>query len=74
MSKKEEKNVVSFEFSVSGAEFEEAIEKAYRKNVGKIAVQGFRKGKAPRKIIENYYGKRKNCMDLHCMRIYILWG
>lgn len=57
MSKKEEKNVVSFEFSVSGAEFEEAIEKAYRKNVGKIAVQGFRKGKAPRKIIENYYGK-----------------
>ena len=25
-------------------------------------------------FIENYYGKRKNCMDLHCMRIYILWG
>ncbi len=51
-----EKNVVSFEFSVTADEFETAIEKAYRKNVGKINIQGFRKGKAPRKIIEQYYG------------------
>ena len=41
---KVEKNVVSFEFSVSAEEFETAIEKAYRKNVGKINLQGFRKG------------------------------
>lgn len=54
---KVEKNVVSFEFSVSAEEFEKAVEKAYRKNVGKINVQGFRKGKAPRQIIERYYGK-----------------
>ena len=54
---KVEKNVVSFEFSVSAEEFETAIEKAYRKNVGKINLQGFRKGKAPRKLIEKYYGK-----------------
>ena len=54
---KVEKNVVSFEFTLSAEEFEKAIEKAYRKNVGKIAVQGFRKGKAPRQIIERYYGK-----------------
>lgn len=53
---KTEKNVVSFEFSVSGEDFRAAIEKAYRKNVGKINVQGFRKGKAPRQIIERYYG------------------
>ena len=53
---KVEKNVVSFEFTLSAEEFEKAIEKAYRKNVGKIAVQGFRKGKAPRQIIEKYYG------------------
>ncbi len=53
---KKEKNVVSFEFSVSGEDFRAAIEKAYRKNVGKINVQGFRKGKAPRQIIERYYG------------------
>ncbi len=54
---KVEKNIVSFEFSISGEEFEKAIEQAYRKNVKKIAVQGFRKGKAPRQIIERYYGK-----------------
>ena len=54
---KVEKNVVSFEFSVSAEEFEKAVEKAYRKNVGKINIQGFRKGKAPRQIIERYYGK-----------------
>ncbi len=54
---KVEKNVVSFEFSISGEEFANAIEQAYRKNVKKIAVQGFRKGKAPRQIIERYYGK-----------------
>ena len=57
MSNEKEKNVVSFEFTVGPEEFEAAVEKAYRKNVGKISIQGFRKGKAPRKIIENYYGK-----------------
>ncbi len=51
-----DKNVVSFEFSVSAEEFEKGIEKAYRKNVGKISIQGFRKGKAPRALIEKYYG------------------
>ncbi len=54
---KVEKNVVRFEFSASKEEFAKAIEKAYRKNVGKIAIPGFRKGKAPRQIIERYYGK-----------------
>lgn len=53
---KTEKNVVTFEFSISGDEFKAAIEKAYRQNVGKINVQGFRRGKAPRQIIEKYYG------------------
>ncbi|MBQ9757876.1 MAG: trigger factor [Clostridia bacterium] len=53
---KKEKNVVKFEFSVSGEEFRAAIEKAYKKNVGKINIQGFRRGKAPRQIIERYYG------------------
>ena len=48
---KVDKNVVSFEFTVSADEFEKGVEKAYRKNVGKINIQGFRKGKAPRKII-----------------------
>ena len=54
---KEEKNVVEMEISVPADEFEKAVENAYRKNVGKIAVPGFRKGKAPRKMIEKMYGK-----------------
>ena len=51
-----DKNVVSFEFSVNAEEFEKGVEKAYKKNVGKISLPGFRKGKAPRKLIEKYYG------------------
>ena len=54
---KAEKNMVSFEFKVSADEFEAAVAKAYKKNVGKINIQGFRRGKAPRAIIERYYGK-----------------
>ncbi len=53
---KTEKNVVEFEFSVSADEFKAGIEKAYKKNVGQISIPGFRKGKAPRQIIEKYYG------------------
>ncbi len=50
-------SMVSFEFSVSAEEFDKAVNKAYKKNVGRINVQGFRRGKAPRAIIERYYGK-----------------
>lgn len=52
-----EKNKVTIEFSVSQEEFEKAIDKAYLKVRNKINVQGFRKGKAPKKIIEARYGK-----------------
>ncbi len=55
--KKAEKNVVSFEFAVTPEEFSKAMDQAYKKNVKKITIQGFRKGKAPRAIIEKYYGK-----------------
>lgn len=51
-----EKSQVKLTIVVSGQELENAKEKAYHKNVGKIAVPGFRKGKAPRKIIEKLYG------------------
>lgn len=54
---KTDKNIVSFEFSVSPEEFEKAVQKAYKKNVKKINMPGFRKGKAPRIIIEKTYGK-----------------
>ncbi len=41
---------------VTAEEFDKAMNEAYRKNKGQIAVPGFRKGKAPRKIIETMYG------------------
>lgn len=52
-----EKNKVKLTFSVDAARFEEGKQYSYNKNKGNIAVQGFRKGKAPRKLIEAQYGK-----------------
>lgn len=61
MSLVENKNVETNKFEltvkVDANKFEPAIERAYRKNVKKIDVQGFRRGKAPRKIIEKIYGE-----------------
>lgn len=54
---KKEKNIVTIEFTVSQEEFEKAVNKAYLKAKNNISVQGFRKGKAPRHIIEKKYGK-----------------
>ena len=53
----EEKNMVKLVITSSDEEFEKGLEQAYNKNKSKINVQGFRKGKAPRKIIEKFYGK-----------------
>ena len=53
---KKEKNVVVLEVSLSANEWKEEVDKAYNKNKGKYAVEGFRKGKAPRKVIESMYG------------------
>ena len=51
-----EKNRYELEFSVDHDTFEAAINKVYRKSVKNINVPGFRKGKAPRSIIEKMYG------------------
>lgn len=51
-----EKNMVKLTIEASAEEFSAAIEKAYQKNKGKINIQGFRKGKAPRAMIEKMYG------------------
>lgn len=42
--------------NISSEEWEKAVEKAYEENKGKFNIQGFRKGKAPRKVIEQNYG------------------
>ena len=53
---KNEKNTAEFIVEISPEEFETALGKAFLKNRNKIAVPGFRKGKAPRKMIERMYG------------------
>ena len=53
---KREKSMVELTVEVSAADFEAAVEKAYRKQRGKINMPGFRPGKAPRKMIESMYG------------------
>ena len=53
---KKEKNQVVLSITVEADVFEAACEKSYRKNAHSINIQGFRKGKAPRKIIEKLYG------------------
>lgn len=50
-------NKIKITFSVSAERFEEGMKYSYNKNKNRINVQGFRKGKAPRKIIEIQYGK-----------------
>ena len=52
-----EANVYALEVSLEGEAFKSAVTKAYAKTRGKYNVPGFRKGKAPKHIIETYYGK-----------------
>ena len=54
---KKEKNTVEFTITVENKKFVEAVDAAFKKNVKKIAIPGFRKGKAPRKLIEKTYGE-----------------
>lgn len=54
---KVETNVIQLEITVEKEEFEKAVEKSYKKNVKNITIPGFRKGKAPRKLIEKTYGE-----------------
>lgn len=53
---KKEKSTVELTIQVEADQFEAAIQKVYLKTRGRINVPGFRKGKAPRKIIEGMYG------------------
>lgn len=56
-SKKINANRYELEIEVSSDKFNEAIDKAYKKQVHKISIPGFRKGKAPKAFIEKFYGK-----------------
>ena len=56
-AKEIEKNKVELEIKIDRDVFEKAVDKVYKKSVKNIQLPGFRKGKAPRSIIEKYYGK-----------------
>lgn len=51
-----ENNVATLKIEVEAGEFEKAVEQSYRKNVRRFNIPGFRRGKAPRSLIERYYG------------------
>ena len=51
-----ENNVVELEVKVESKKFDAALNKAYKKNVNKFIVQGFRKGKVPMAIVKKFYG------------------
>ena len=51
-------NMAKLTIEVSAEDLDKAMEKAYQKQKSRISLPGFRKGKAPRKMIESMYGKR----------------
>ena len=68
-----EKNVVQLEIEVDAAKFEAGMQQSYLKNVKKFNVPGFRKGKAPRNIIERYYGEQAlydDAINIVCSEAY----
>ncbi|MBP1924854.1 trigger factor [Sedimentibacter acidaminivorans] len=70
---KKEKNIVTIEFTISQDDFEASVNKAYLKVKDSINVQGFRKGKAPRHIIEKKYGKSifyDDALDIAIQEVY----
>lgn len=52
-----ETNKYELEVTVDAETFEKAVQKSYKKNIGQVSIPGFRKGKAPRQMVEKLYGK-----------------
>lgn len=52
-----ETNKYELEVAVDAETFEKSVQKSYKKNIGKVSIPGFRKGKAPRNMVEKLYGK-----------------
>ena len=68
-----EKNMAKLTIEVSAEELEKAIQGAYLKNKSKITIPGFRKGKAPRKMIEQMYGKEVFYEDANVAIVRTSW-
>ena len=54
--KSKEKNIATFTMEFSSGEFDAALDEAFKANRNRYPIDGFRKGKAPRKLIEAHYG------------------
>ena len=70
---KKEKNIIQLEIEVDAAKFEEGLHKSYLKNVKRFNVPGFRKGKAPRSIVERHYGEEvlyEDAINIVCSEAY----
>ena len=70
---KKEGNNVTLKITVDNNKFEEAVNKAYNKTKGKYNIPGFRKGKAPKVVIETQYGKGvfyNDAIDMLFQEIY----
>ena len=57
---KKEKNMATFEVKVPADVFDNAVNEVYKKNKNHLYVAGFRKGKAPRAVIEGMYWSRSH--------------
>lgn len=55
---KTEKNIVQLEIEVDAEKFEQGLQKSFVKNAKKFNIPGFRKGKAPRYMVEKFYGEQ----------------
>lgn len=70
---KKENNIVTVEFTIPREDFEKATDKAYLKLRNRINIQGFRKGKAPKHLIEKKYGKDvfyEDALDIALSEVY----
>lgn len=68
-----EKNVVQLEIEVDAAKFDEGMKKSFQKNAKRFNIPGFRKGKAPRNIVERYYGEEvlyEDAINFVCPEVY----
>ena len=63
MAKKENDCKKVLESKIEGKKWEEALDKAFKKNVQNVKVDGFRKGKCPKDIFLKKYGKESLYMD-----------
>ncbi len=52
-----ETNKYELEVTVDAETFEKCVQRSYKKNIGQVSIPGFRKGKAPRQMVEKLYGK-----------------